>query len=297
MKYYPFLLATSKPEPGADLNSFKENIDDVERATLSLPWQEHPRLMFFLWGIALCISLPACALAVYMALSVATDVVAPAEFVALLPLLIPVIPYIKARGEAQHLFFRQMAEGLGLTYANSSPFSTTSGKLFAVGRYRQISDVLFGKYRGLPMRLFEYQYTTGSGKSATTHTLRVCELTFPRPFTDLMIVGHDATYSGDWGNWKPEGTTAVKLEGDFNYAFSVYAKIGEEAAALRVLEPNIMAKLMDNYREYGVECYGTKLYLFTYEFPLNKQAFAEHLSKLDDLLDLLIPELEGLERD
>jgi hypothetical protein len=67
---------------------------------------------------------------------------------------------------------KQLAESLNFTFSEKGDKSVidTLGKyhLFSQGYSRRISNVLTGKFNTIPVTVMEYQYTTGSGKSAHT---------------------------------------------------------------------------------------------------------------------------------
>lgn len=79
--------------------------------------------------------------------------------------------------------FGKTAEELGLTFmpdggndllARFEPF-----KLFNQGRSRKITNVVVGDAGDVAIAIFDYQYTTGSGKHQQTHKQTVVSLTSP----------------------------------------------------------------------------------------------------------------------
>ncbi len=67
--------------------------------------------------------------------------------------------------------FVEKDHGLERTFRGFTPFGVGSG--------RKASFVLFGDHAGIPSTLFQYRYTTGSGKNQTTHTYRILAMRMP----------------------------------------------------------------------------------------------------------------------
>ena len=66
--------------------------------------------------------------------------------------------------------FRRLAETTNFTFSPKGDRTMLGPivefSLFSKGQYRRISNVLTGKFNGIPVMIFDYQYTTGSGDSA-----------------------------------------------------------------------------------------------------------------------------------
>ena len=96
---------------------------------------------------------------------------------------------------------------------------------------------------------------------------------------------------------KPPGTRLLSLEGGFNNHFDVYVPEDSEIEALQILEPDVMAKLIDEFSTFGFECSGTKTYVFKPgTFADNRESLMANIKLLERLYDELIPELKGVAR-
>jgi len=71
----------------------------------------------------------------------------------------------------------KIAGDLGLTfYADGDPelqSQMTGFKLFNSGRSRRLYNMVHGKADGVDLAIFDYKYTTGSGKNSSTHNQTV----------------------------------------------------------------------------------------------------------------------------
>jgi hypothetical protein len=68
--------------------------------------------------------------------------------------------------------WRQLADRYSLRYRSEDPFDLPSRYRFALfdqGHAKKACNCLDGTYEKVPVILFDYEYTTGSGKNRTTH--------------------------------------------------------------------------------------------------------------------------------
>jgi len=111
-------------------------------------------------------------------------------FVALVPLLFGVFVVIaffyERRLRERH---RAFATAIGWDYAPRAPHlvGRWQGAPFDVGHSKRVTHLFTGDFEGRPAACFQYQYTTGSGKSSSTTVLTVCMLHLPAALPVLEI--------------------------------------------------------------------------------------------------------------
>jgi len=120
--------------------------------------------------------------------------------------------------------FVAFAASIGWTYQSDARqlVGRWRGQPFNVGDSRRVPHLLTGDYGGRTAAAFEYQYTTGSGKSRSTTTLSVAMLALPTYLPDLEITheGLGATIS------KLFGGQDIQFESEeFNKRWRVEASI------------------------------------------------------------------------
>lgn len=278
----------------ADLAAYNGTVLDVSESTRAF-FKQHPRYTFWMWAVVI-------ALEVVLAYSgfvyfnwKSVLVGEDAELVLILlflPFLIPIISYGWVSARMQKLFFTQLAEVLGMTYAPSAGRDTVSGYFFNVGSGGIPSNVLSGSYENAPIRLFEYQFTTGSGKHQQTHRFVVSEIDAQGPLPHVFMKPEHSAVFG-----KPSGTKLLSLEGNFNDHFDVYVPEDSEIEALQILEPDVMLKLIEEFPSFGFECFGTKTYVFQPgTFANNREELTQSIKLLERLYDELLPELKSFTR-
>ena len=268
----------------SDLSSFNDTVLDVSKSTKDFFFNRHPTYIRILILITFLLEIPALFLALFLGL--------PAL---LLPLALPFYTYWQVHKRMKHLFFTQLATTLGMVYEPLADRTTVSGYFFEIGSGGVPRHILRGNYQGLPIRLYEYQFTVGSGKHKRTYQFIVSEIDTQGNLPHLFVKP-DSLYGG-LALRNPPGTKILSLEGDFNDHFDVYVPEDSEIEALQILEPDVMVRLIDEFSTFAFECIGTKAYAFKPgSFADNRESMLAHLKLLERLYDELLPELKQVAR-
>lgn len=110
---------------------------------------------------------------------------------------------------------------------------------FGVGSSRNATDVLRGTYEGRPALTFTYSFTTGSGKSKSTHQRHIVALALPTylPTVEVTPEGIGAKLA------KIVGARDLQLESEaFNQAYRVAAS--DDRMGHAIVHPRLMERLL-----------------------------------------------------
>lgn len=133
------------------------------------------------------------------------------------------------------------------------------GTLFHLGTPRGDQRVVSGTFGG---RAFEYgthTYTTGSGKTETTHEVSFVRLELVRQLPHVVIDGRKNVLNLSEGINRSQ---RLSLEGDFDKYFTVYCPKGYERDVLYFLTPELMQLIIDKDQAYDMEIVGNYLYFY-----------------------------------
>lgn len=136
---------------------------------------------------------------------------------------------------------RLWAQGAGWAYAptDRSLVSRWQGRPFGVGRRRGTRHVLTGGYAGHDATVFEYSYTTGSGKNQSTHTRTVVALRLPARLPTVELTPERMAEKLA----KALGAQDIEVESAaFNARWRVSS--AEPRVAHAVVHPRMMERLM-----------------------------------------------------
>ncbi len=282
----------------SDLKSYSADVTDVKKSVWNFLWRQHPLHSFFIFIVPASVSL---ALVYYEFAyagigSMGDNASQQAALLLIaLPLTIPLASYWRVKSRMRYLFYTELAAILDCTYSDSGNVPP-NGTLFSFGNSRRVTNVLSGTYKSMSLRLFDYTFDEGSGKDRHVYHYTVGELATDGKLPEVLCIPEK------WNglllkSWRPSGAEALSLEGDFNAKFLVYVPKGQEMEALQVLEPDVMAKLMDGFEQYGFECIDSYVYLFTKgTMTENRENVLTLFSLLKRFDDLLLPDLQSFLR-
>jgi hypothetical protein len=101
----------------------------------------------------------------------------------IIALVVVVFVFAAIKAKERRQAFEKMARELGLQFYPDDPWDIPTRysqfELFNTGHSRRASNVLCGKIDDHDAILFDYKYTTGSGKNSHTYTFQAAILTMP----------------------------------------------------------------------------------------------------------------------
>lgn len=155
-------------------------------------------------------------------------------------------------------FIKQFGTSIGFTYSVTAEKGV--GTLFSAGHTQIVSNVLSGVSNGRASRIYSYQYTIGSGKSAHTFQYTVFEVTFGSIMPDITLrnVKEAMAETGLF-----EKAEHIQLEGDFNTYFILTVPKDYEMEAYQIFTPDVMARLIDKAKDLNFEFNQNKIYIYT----------------------------------
>ncbi|MFZ1301123.1 MAG: hypothetical protein WAQ27_00890 [Candidatus Microsaccharimonas sp.] len=126
------------------------------------------------------------------------------------------------------------------------------GTIFKQGYSGTITETLIV---GDGREIGNFKYVTGSGKSRSEHNWGYVQVKLSRKLPHLMLDSKANNIMSSWSNL-PVGFSkdqTVKLEGDFNEHFTVYAPEQYQQDARYVFTPDVMAALVDSAANFDIE--------------------------------------------
>jgi hypothetical protein len=116
--------------------------------------------------------------------------------------------------------------------------------------------------------LGEYRYTVGSGKNQRTEWWTYCCIDLDRHVPHMLLDSRRNNmriFGKDVASNLPSTfskSQVVRLEGNFNEYFTLYAPKEYERDAYYIFTPDLMALLIDNSHNYDAEVIDNKLYFY-----------------------------------
>ena len=156
------------------------------------------------------------------------------------------------------------ANKLEYTTNISNPF--LPGLIFQQGHSRHITEQLTSQ--ASKMEIGNFRYTVNHGKSSTTYNWGYIAVKLERRVPHMLLDSkrnNMSIFGMELSNLPVmfKKDQVLKLEGDFNNYFTLYAPKQYERDALYILTPDLMALLIDNTAPYDVEAVDDTLFVYS----------------------------------
>ena len=165
--------------------------------------------------------------------------------------------------------------------------------MFTKGNHRSKTNVIKGLLENHRIQIFNYDFEIGSGKNRIPYSYTVFEIDYDNRIPKMFLrVDKNA-----WQMFKPSFVNGrrLNLEGNFDDFFDLFVENDFEIEALQIFTPDIMQKLMTDWKQFTLEFTGDKIYIYTtFHIDKSKNLEAMHsLAKfLIDKLSIVIKRME-----
>lgn len=180
------------------------------------------------------------------------------QFFIIVPLVALFGWYAYVMQDIRQLFWMQVATHRGMTYVGKKDISAEKALFFTRGDNGTTYNTITGMYGDLPLSLFEYHYTVGSGKNKTTHLFTVCEVRFKGSFPHLYLNFRKDGLPRSGGFMLPQ----ISLPTEFEKQFQLFAPEQYEIEALEIFTPDTLTFLLENEWKYDLELVESELLIF-----------------------------------
>ena len=176
-----------------------------------------------------------------------------------LGLVLSAVAYFYARSGVYKLKMQQFAQDNNFKYLPQLYKDALEGVLFTKGHSKKATNGIMGSYMGKQFALFDYQYTTGSGKNQHTYYHGVMSVQLPKVFPHILL---DNRRDSSVGSLEFRRDQRLELEGDFNKTFNVYGPKEYEIEVLQILNPHVMSELLKSPEPVDIEIKGQTLFIY-----------------------------------
>lgn len=183
-------------------------------------------------------------------------------------LFILIVYFFYISKQAEKEFWRQFAKGKDFTYSPNGDISREKALMFNRGTNKSSSHFVQGTYEGVSMRIFNYHFQVGIGKSAEHHDYVVFEFTLHGSFPHLYLNRIDSGYGFVTGE-------KIPLPREFEKRFNLHAPKEYEIEALEIFTPDLLSVLFDDNLRHDIEIVDGELLVFR-EGHIRDTAALEH---------------------
>lgn len=183
------------------------------------------------------------------------------------------------------LFWKQFAELNIWKYKDFSDLNQEQGIMFRQGHSRIINHCVEGAINERNFRIFNYNFSIGSGKHRKIYLYTVFSFKFSGTFPHIYLNNKSNSYSIKAGE-------SILLPTEFEKSFSLSAPKEYEIEALEIFTPDVLANLLDNKFGHDVEFVNQEMLLFFDGKISNSEQLDREFRRALDLEDLLDEKLD-----
>jgi hypothetical protein len=216
----------------------------------------------------------------------------------ILPFMILLVYYAYIQSKIHTQFMQQFAATHNFNYERAGTIDMVKGRLFKVGHSHTLSHVISGAYSSHPMKLFNFNYSVGSGKSKRTYYFTVLEITFDKTIFPHILL--QSTTMGKFGfsDYSGEVQDAeINLENNFSDNFKLYATKGYEIEVLQIFTKEVLEFLGQKSSKYSIEFAENRMYIYDDLIVTKNPQLNELLEVTQKIFDLIGPLCNRLEDD
>lgn len=219
---------------------------------------------------------------------------------ALMLLLIPfglyAAAWAKIKQDLLHQFYRQFAQKNGFSYQQKGWIEGQNGAAFLVGHGKIMEDILQGEIAGLPLALFNYRYTVGSGKNSRTYNFTVLDLDLKTPVPPMLLLVDRQYFGDDLADNNLNYPSKIELPQNQENIFNLYCEKEYEIEALQIFTPEFLNRIAEKYRRFSLDFVGTKIYIYSSNVITDKAGLMllkEFAGMLAQKLSSQLPAMKG----
>jgi len=199
------------------------------------------------------------------------------------PLVYPYYYYLKIKSSVLSAFIKQFALVNNYTYKKTEKLEKRYGVVFNRGRGRFIYNVVEGNFLKKHFKLFNYEFTTGSGKHQTTHYYTVFEIVVDASLPQIYLDAY-GKYEMPTSN-SLRGLKKIELESnEFNKEYRLYMAKGAHLPVFQIFTPDLMAELIDIPEKFDIEFVGNRIYLYEEKLITTKRELEEMYKLMQHLI-------------
>ena len=210
----------------------------------------------------------------------------PALFVAafVVGVIFVIRAIVRGRNWENWLRLETFAKANGMNFSPRDANPQYPGAIFNQGDTRLVTNHLTSASDRF-LDIGNYQYSTGSGKSRSTHNWGFMALHLDRKLPNMVLdsKANNGLFGGTNLPAYFDKKQILSLEGNFNEFFTLYCPREYERDALYVFTPDLMALLIDNAAPYDVEIVDDWMFVYSAQpFPSTAPGLYQRLFQIVD---------------
>jgi hypothetical protein len=193
------------------------------------------------------------------------------------------------RSAIKHLtFMKKFAENNGLKYEFSISAKKLTGRLFSISGNESTMNVLSGTFENIPIKIFNYQYTIGSGKNSRTYHFTVSEIEIKETkFPYILLKSNLMPYYNSYDLFGKKNDVEMSLEPEYKKNYKLFTTLGYEIEVFQIFSKELLDFLKETGSHFSIEFSENKIYIYDDKLIRSEK----ELSTLFDLTKRIIEKI------
>ncbi len=212
-----------------------------------------------------------------------------------LAVFFPFVLYFFIYRSLMEKFMKCFAFRAGFNYEKTAKINSVEGTLFNNKQLPTISEVVSGLYYNHETRFFIFSTVEGSGEYRKIKYYSVLEIKFDMMLPDIVLNNKENFFGSNPLIFVNE--KKMKLEGDFDKYFDIYAPDEFEIEVLQIFTPEIMQIFINKTKDFNMEIYKNKVYIYHNSRINNEDGIVSMYDLAKDIIQKLGSIFESMKSD
>jgi hypothetical protein len=210
-------------------------------------------------------------------------------FYGFIPFLAVLGYYFYIKNKVLATFYEQFSKSLGFSFKKLGSLEGLDGSLFSIGKHKSVSCDIHGQVGENEVRLCNFQYTIGSGKSSITYKNTIFEINFAQPIAPVLLIT-------DKGRLRPKFLNSKKLTlpEPYENIFDLYVQEKMEIEALQIFDIKFLELMKEKYSQFSLEFTNHKAYIYSNKVISTKTELKNMFTLAKYLAEELEPKLYAM---
>jgi hypothetical protein len=163
----------------------------------------------------------------------------------------------------QRIFVEMYAQKNNLSFEPYGISADLEGRLFSISSSESMGNILSTTVEDFLVRIFNYQFTVGSGKSKETKKFTVSEISFNKvDFPYILLQSRSMKKYTPLNVFNDNSERELPLDKGFGRKFKLYAKEGYETEVFQIFSEELLTHLQRRSSHFSIEFSKNKIYIY-----------------------------------
>lgn len=189
-------------------------------------------------------------------------------------------------------FMKDFAVKNRMIFQDKTDHNLFKGRLFNYGHSKGVTNLMSGKYEDYPIKIFNYHYSTGSGKNRHRRHYTVIEIEIYKTQFPYILLKPKVLFAALFSI-----ENKISLEEKYSNKLELYCEEDYEIEVLQIFTTELLDFLVEHGNKFSIEFSGNKIYFYDDLIILKNEQLDELYNIVKKVLEKTGPLLYRLHDD